>query len=54
MAYYLALRAAGVPAELHIYRSGPHGVGLTPDDPVLSTWPDRLEDWMRVQGVLGE
>ena len=54
VAYYLALRAAGVPSELHIYRSGPHGVGLAPDDPVLSTWPDRLEDWMRVQGVLGE
>ena len=54
VAYYLALRAVGVPAELHIYRSGPHGVGLAPDDPVLSTWPDRLEDWMRVQGLLGE
>ena len=53
-AYYLALREAGVPAELHIYLSGPHGVGLAPADPVLSTWPDRLEDWMRVQGVLGE
>ncbi len=54
VAYYLALRAAGVPAELHIYRSGAHGVGLAPDDPVLSTWADRLEDWMRAQGLLGE
>ena len=33
-AYYLALREAGVPAELHIYLSGPHGVGLAPDDRV--------------------
>lgn len=54
VAYYLALRAAGVSAELHIYRSGPHGVGLAPDDPVLSTWADRLEDWLRVQGAPGE
>ena len=52
VAYYLALRAAGVPAELHVYQSGPHGVGLAPDDPALSSWPDRLEDWLR--GMPGE
>ena len=28
--FYLALRKAGVPAELHIYEKGPHGVGLDP------------------------
>ena len=28
IAFYLALRKAGVPAELHIYERGPHGVGL--------------------------
>jgi acetyl esterase/lipase len=45
--FYLALRKAGVPAELHIYRNGPHGVGLAPEDPVLSTWTDRLLAWLR-------
>lgn len=45
--FYLALRKAGVPAELHIYERGPHGVGLAPKDPVLSTWPDRLADWLK-------
>lgn len=52
IAFYLALRAAGVPAELHIYERGPHGVGLAPYDPVLSTWTDRLADWMRGRGLL--
>lgn len=52
IAFYLALREAGVPAELHIYEPGKHGVGLAPDDPVLSTWADRLADWMHGRGLL--
>jgi acetyl esterase/lipase len=51
--FYLALRKAGVPAELHIYEKGVHGVGLAPMDPVLSTWPDRLEAWLKGRGLLG-
>jgi acetyl esterase/lipase len=50
--FYLALRKAGVPAELHIYERGRHGVGLAPDDPVLSTWASRLKDWLVVHGWL--
>jgi acetyl esterase/lipase len=46
--FYLALRKAGVPAELHIYERGPHGVGLAPKDPVLSSWPERLADWLKL------
>jgi acetyl esterase/lipase len=49
---YLALRRAGVDAEMHIYERGRHGVGLAPDDPVLSTWPARCEAWLRVHGFL--
>jgi acetyl esterase/lipase len=48
--FYSALRKAGVPAELHIYERGPHGVGLAPNDPVLSTWPARLADWLKIHG----
>jgi len=50
--FYLALRKAGVPAELHVYERGRHGVGLAPNDPVLSSWPARLADWLRVRGLL--
>jgi len=49
--FYSALRKAGVPAEMHIYLKGAHGVGLAPFDPVLRTWPERLADWMKVQGL---
>jgi acetyl esterase/lipase len=52
VAFYLALKDAGVPAELHIYEKGRHGVGLAPDDRELSTWPDRLLGWMRGRGLL--
>ncbi len=45
--FYEALRKAGVPAEMHIFRSGPHGVGLAPDYPDLSWWPKLLAEWMR-------
>ena len=47
--YYLALKQAGVSAELHIYANGPHGVGLCPDNPVLGSWTERLADWLRAQ-----
>ena len=50
--FYSALRKAGVPAELHIYERGPHGVGLALSDPVLATWPARLADWLKVHGWL--
>jgi acetyl esterase/lipase len=50
--YYMALRAAGVPAEMHIYAQGRHGVGLAPTDPVLSSWPGRLKDWLGVRGII--
>jgi acetyl esterase/lipase len=52
MMFYMALRKAGVPAEIHIYERGPHGVGLAPTDQALSTWPSRLADWLRIRGLL--
>jgi len=50
--FYLALRKAKVPAELHIYEKGQHGVGLAPNDPVLTTWKERLADWLKVRGFV--
>jgi acetyl esterase/lipase len=52
VAYYLALRKAGVPAELHIFKDGPHGVGLALNDPALSEWPKTLANWLRASGFL--
>ncbi len=54
LAFYMALRKAKVPAELHIYQQGPHGVGLAPGSPVLFTWKERLLDWLRQNRFLAE
>jgi len=43
---YLDLEKQGVPAEMHIYASGAHGVGMRPSHLPVATWPDRLRDWM--------
>jgi acetyl esterase/lipase len=45
--YFLALRQAGVPAEMHIFEKGPHGVGLANDDPSLAPWSTLLANWLR-------
>ena len=49
---YLALKRAGVPAELHLYATGGHGFGLRPSDKPCSTWPKRCEAWLQSQGLL--
>jgi acetyl esterase/lipase len=50
--YYLALRQAGVPAEMHIFERGPHGVGLANNDPALSAWSGLLANWLRGRSVI--
>jgi len=55
--YYLALKKAGVPAELHVYNRGGHGFGMTGRTPAfeqlpVSGWPARFQDWMADQGFL--
>ena len=50
--FYLALRKAKVPVEMHLFENGPHGVGMALGDPVLSVWPTLLMNWMRARGLL--
>lgn len=52
--FYLACRKAGVPAELHVFRTGRHGLGLAKDTPGTNQWPKLCEEWMRAQGFLGK
>jgi acetyl esterase/lipase len=51
--FYLALHKAGVPAELHVFEKGPHGVGLDLSDPALGEWPALLANWLRERGLVG-
>lgn len=52
IAFYQALHAAGVPAEMHIFAHGAHGSGLGDSNPALDLWPGLLEAWLRGQGLL--
>ncbi|HND52705.1 MAG TPA: alpha/beta hydrolase [Pirellulaceae bacterium] len=52
LAFYAACRKAKVPAELHVYQFGPHGVGLAPADPAVNGWKDRLAEWLQASGLL--
>jgi acetyl esterase/lipase len=49
---YLALKRAGVPAELHIYATATHDFGVRPSDRPCSTWTQSCADWLRDQGFL--
>ena len=50
--YFSALRAVGVPAEMHVYEVGGHGYGIRATGNPVSTWHHRLADWMRQRGLL--
>ena len=50
VAFYLAMRGAGVPAELHVYERGAHGASMAAEHFALSSWLDRLADWLQLHG----
>ena len=50
--FFEALLKAGVPAELHVFPHGKHGVGLAGSDPALSAWPRLCATWMDGLGLL--
>jgi acetyl esterase/lipase len=50
--YYRALKGAGIPAEMHLYPTGGHGYGLRPTADAVTTWPDRVADWLKTGGWL--
>jgi acetyl esterase/lipase len=54
VAFYLALRKANVPAELHIYRKGRHGLGLAQNVPGTADWPNACKQWLQGQELLNK
>lgn len=51
LTYYIALKKANVPVEMHLYAQGGHGFGLRSNLPV-SVWPQLVETWLHTIGVL--
>ena len=52
VAFYLALKRANVPVEMHVYASGGHGYGIRQRGLPISSWADRWVDWMRAEGFV--
>ena len=52
--FYLALRKAKVPAEMHVFLKGPHGFGLGIPEKhgAVAAWPKLCENWMQESGFL--
>ena len=46
LTYYIALKNAGVPAEMHLYAQGGHGFGLRPSKLPVTGWPRLVETWL--------
>jgi acetyl esterase/lipase len=47
LAYFIALKAAGVPAEMHLFPDGGHGYGLRKKQKSTDVWPDLAAAWLR-------
>lgn len=52
--YFLELKKAGVPAELHIFAQGGHGYGLRRTKLPITAWPQLAQTWLHTIGVLKE
>jgi acetyl esterase/lipase len=50
--YFLALKKAKVPAEMHIYASGGHGYGLRHTELPVTAWPKLVETWLQTIHVV--
>jgi acetyl esterase/lipase len=50
--FFEALHAIKVPAELHVYEKGRHGLGLAKDVPGAENWPDELLAWLKQREIL--
>jgi acetyl esterase/lipase len=49
---YLALRRAGIPAELHVFATGDHDFGVRQNEKLPSSWPGLCLRWLRSQSLL--
>ncbi|WP_115559100.1 alpha/beta hydrolase [Xanthomonas dyei] len=52
LAYYVALKQAGVPTEMHLYAQGGHAFGLRAKELPIAHWPSLVETWLGTIGVL--
>jgi acetyl esterase/lipase len=54
LAYYIALKKAGVPVETHLYAQGGHAFGLRRTKLPITEWPQLVERWLKTIGMMEE
>jgi acetyl esterase/lipase len=54
LVYYIALKNAGVPVEMHLYAQGGHAFGLRRTKLPITEWPGLVEKWLRTIGMISE
>ena len=54
LAYYIALKNAGVPVEMHLYAHGEHAFGLRRTKLPITEWPRLVETWLGTIGMISE
>jgi acetyl esterase/lipase len=54
LSYYIALKKAGVPAEMHLYAQGNHAFGLRPTKLPITAWPQLVETWLGTIGMISD
>ena len=52
LVYYVALKNAGVPVEMHLYAEGKHAFGLRRTKFPITRWPDLLGSWLGTIGMI--
>lgn len=52
LVYYIALKNAGVPVEMHLYADGGHAFGLRSTQFAITQWPQLVEAWLRTIGMI--
>jgi len=52
LSYYIALKKAGVPAEMHLYTEGNHGFGLRRTKLPITAWPQLVDTWLGTIGMI--
>ena len=54
LAYYVGLKKAGVPVEMHLYAQGGHAFGLRRTKLPVTAWPQLVETWLGTIGMISE
>ena len=52
LVYYIALKDAGVPVEMHLFTNGGHAFGLRRTKDPITEWPQLVEKWLRTIGIV--